>query len=382
MKKRITVIGGGFSGLTTAYYFRRSGFSVEVHEKSSSWGGVLQTHHTKFGMIETAANGILKTPTLVNLCQDINVRLLSSQKKKRFIYRNQPRQWPLTKKQTLQLLPSLISLLINKNSKKPTSGQTLADWTRQNLGTPALDYLVAPALQGVYADDPENMSAPLVLAPFFRSKKSHMVAPEKGMGDLVNQLVVWLKKHCVDLYTNSPYTLPKKWTYPHIICTDIKSLPSFHPALIKSARVKTLSLVSTTVFFRPSLEDLDGFGCLFPKAENFFHLGVLFNNCIFENRSQYRSETWIGKGNHLSDEELLKKVLQDRLRIQKDTKIESFQITRWSNVLPRYGKSLEEFLEDLHLPPQLYLNGNYLGRIGLSGILERSSSLPKIVSSV
>lgn len=439
MKKKVVVVGGGFSGLTTAYYLCRAGFSVEVHEASHSWGGVLQTHLTKFGMIETAANGFLRTQTLVDLCEDLGVFLLEAGEKsrRRLIYRDGPRRWPLKIRETLGFLPALAHLLVQKTSKRPLPGQSLSDWARQNLGSPALDYLVGPALQGVYADDSEKMSARLVLQKFFPEEKdnlspphcfprrlvkpcpgrwrprrlrlgrSHMVAPEKGMGELIDRLVDWLGRYGVGLYLNSSYVLPKekKWAAPHVICTGLKGffhLVKGHPVqdeLVKNksfsevfSGIETLSLTSTTIFFERSSKDLQAFGCLFPRTEGFFHLGVLFNDCIFDNRSsKYRSETWIGGGafyptaHELSDTELLEKVLQDRQHLQRDFNpqgqarevVQFFQSTRWPDVLPSYGKALEEFLQGWQPSTPLYLNGNYLGEIGLSGLLNRASQIPQ-----
>ena len=179
--KPVILIGGGFAGLTTAYYLRQKGFSVELHEKSSSWGGLLQTRKTPFGMVEKAANGILKTPLLVNLCKDLGILLLepNSRSKKRFIYRNQPKRWPLKGVETMKLLPSLMGLWLHKQKKEPQPGQTLAHWGKQNLGSAALNYLLAPALQGIYADTPEKMSASLIMSRFFHPSK-------KGGGERKN----------------------------------------------------------------------------------------------------------------------------------------------------------------------------------------------------
>lgn len=397
--KKATVIGGGFAGLTTAYYLSRSGFSVEVHERAHSWGGLLKTHHTPFGMIETAANGILKTQALVELCQEVGISLMGAGKKskRRFIYRNAAKRWPLNGMETFQLLPSLFLLLVCKKHKKPKPGQRLSHWVEETLNAKALNYLVAPALQGVYADSPEYMSAHLIMDRFFKTpkkktrKKLCTVAPEKGMGQLVDQLVSWLKKNQVALYPGSHYTLPTTLSHPHIVCTGVKATTQIIKQQCstlsqKLSNVDRLSLVSTTVFFKPSPDDLEGFGCLFPECENFFHLGVLYNDCIFENRSQeYRSETWIGGGATnptaigCSDKEILDGILRDRARVQKGSEIQFSQITRWPEVLPRYGLELKEALDISFMPQNLYLNGNYMGGIGLSRILERAHQLPNYI---
>ena len=224
------------------------------------------------------------------------------------------------------------------------------------------------------------------------------------MGELIEGLVNWLTQNSVSLHLNSHYVLPKDLSEPHVICTGIKGASELINNLVNSYDLSTrssikssslmidfarrlsavprINLVSTTVFFQGSSDDWDGFGCLFPPSENFFHLGVLYNDCIFCNRSEkYRSETWISGGSlnphaiKYSDKEIFEKILEDRHRLQREAQCLYYEVTRWPEVLPNYGLELEKILANLQLPSQLYLNGNYMGGIGLSHILERAAHL-------
>jgi protoporphyrinogen oxidase len=54
----------------------------------------------------------------------------------------------------------------------------------------------------------------------------------------------------------------------------------------------------------------------------------------------------------------------------------AIHITRWPAALPHYSIELERNLSTLPpAPPQVGLVGNYLGRIGLSGIIERAAAV-------
>jgi len=64
MAKTITVMGAGFSGLTTAYFLLKRGFKVRILEKSNRAGGLIETVQTEHGMFEKAANGILSSAKL------------------------------------------------------------------------------------------------------------------------------------------------------------------------------------------------------------------------------------------------------------------------------------------------------------------------------
>ncbi len=156
-------------------------------------------------------------------------------------------------------------------------------------------------------------------------------------------------------------------------------------------RLESLSIVSATCFFDRSTTDINGFGCLFAPGENMNFLGVLFNSDIFPNRSDhFRSETWIGGGAkgfnilNCTDKEIMAKIRLDRERLgQGWSKPKSMHICRWPNALPHFTGDLRRFLESdakRELAGQgIYLHGNFMGRIGLSSIVERSAKLAEIL---
>src|SRR5215218_7421620 len=69
--KKICIIGGGISGLTTAFLLKRKGFPVTVFEQSEKTGGNVQTIQRDGYTVEQGPNSLLKSPRLVDL-----VRLL------------------------------------------------------------------------------------------------------------------------------------------------------------------------------------------------------------------------------------------------------------------------------------------------------------------
>src|SRR5205807_6447531 len=104
MTKLITVIGAGFSGLTSAYFLVKRGFNVRVVEKNNRTGGLIETIQTDYGIVEKAANGILCSAKLEAIAKDVGVPLLTTRREghKRFIYRGKPRQLPLNLIETLK----------------------------------------------------------------------------------------------------------------------------------------------------------------------------------------------------------------------------------------------------------------------------------------
>ena len=94
MMRTITVVGAGFSGLTTAYFLSKQNCKVQVIESSGRTGGLIKTIRTAHGLVETAANGLLNSALLERMCADLGVPLIPTRRegRRRFIYRGRPKQ--------------------------------------------------------------------------------------------------------------------------------------------------------------------------------------------------------------------------------------------------------------------------------------------------
>lgn len=144
-----------------------------------------------------------------------------------------------------------------------------------------------------------------------------------------------------------------------------------------------LPVVSATLFYPSEAAFLKGFGCLFSEREKMNSLGVLFPGCIFPDRTSVHAETWIMGGAvrpevaQWSPEQVMAEIADDRNRLSGH-KVEPVdrQLYQWPKALPYYDLYLEQALKELSLPKGLFLNGNFLGKIGLAGLIERGLELP------
>jgi oxygen-dependent protoporphyrinogen oxidase len=390
----IKVVGAGFSGLVTAYYLARDGFKVQMCEQSSRAGGLIKTIQTPHGLVETAANGLLNSARLEALCADIGVPLLPTRRdgRKRFIFRGRPKQIPLNVPDVFCLG---VRLAANTLSLRPRQFETIAEWGRRVLGKGATNYLLVPALGGIYAGDPEKLSASLIFGRAAlpghlrtnrpaRAKMRGTVAPPHGMQQLIDGLADYLKRAGVEFVFN--HCAQAEANEPMAVCLSARSAAEFladiAPEVSRALRgIEMLSLVTATSFYSPEAARLKGFGCLFPRDQGYRARGVLFNDCIFEGRGPAHAETWIFGGAldtdvvNLSDQELAQLIAEERERFfGANDPVLDVQITRWPNVLPHYSIELERILTTLPpLSPNIALVGNYLGRIGLAKILERAA---------
>jgi oxygen-dependent protoporphyrinogen oxidase len=392
--QRIKVVGAGFSGLVTAYFLTKQGFTVEVCEKSSRAGGLIKTIRTPHGLVETAANGLLNSARLEAMCADVGVPLQATSRegRKRFIYRGRPRQISLDLSEILKLV---WRTTLNVRKLRPRQFETISDWGRRVIGKSATDYLLAPALGGIYAGDPQQMSASLIFGRAAlpdhlhtnrpeRGRVHGTVAPANGMQQLIDGLHEYLNRAGVEFRLDHSDTAEE--ACPTVICLSAAAasdyLTELAPEISRAlGRIEMLSIATVTCFYAADAARLKGFGCLFPGDQGFRTRGVLFNDFIFEGRGPAHAETWIFGGAldpevlNLSDQEFAESIASERERFYgyRDEMLD-IHITRWPKALPHYSVDLEQILMSLPPPPSnTSLVGNYLGRIGLAKILERAA---------
>jgi oxygen-dependent protoporphyrinogen oxidase len=401
MSKVVHIIGAGFSSLTLAWELRRRGMDVHIYEQSERTGGLLRSTRTLTHLREAAANGIMWNSRLQNLSEELDLSFYpaSEEAKKRFIYRRGLRRWPLSGKETLDFLWKTARFFFHTKirrdqSMKPQPHETIAHWCVRNATPATHEYLIKPVLQGIHAGDTEGMSASLVVKAVGGSKGTY--APRNGMEALIQSLERHLLKKGVRFSMgqkmggselpppNEPLVVATSaWTAAEIL------RERFPQVSAQLQKIHSVPLVSVTNVWKMPVEQLPGFGCLFPPIENFHSLGVLANGNIFPDRGPDYSETWILGGAlkqnicQLSDEELQSLVLEDRQRMLGSLQNPSeVFIERYERALPRYDLQLEEVLENLKLPDHLFLTGNYLGRLGLAKIYDQNIALAEAMAKV
>lgn len=392
------MVGGGFSGLVTAYYLSRQGIAVDLHEASPKLGGLLQSERTNCGLVESAANGLILNDDLIELLADLNLEYVRPLKtaKRRFIFRSgRLRRWPLTVAESVELIVKIIPrFLFKKYTLKPTEQETVWMWGLRNFTLAATNYILSPGLQGIYAGNAHKMSASLILGQLFKrkiEKYKGTVSFKNGMEELVEALERKLRQQGVQIHLNSFYRL-EALEVPHVICVSAsvvaQVVEKLSPDLALSlSHIEVLPVLSATIFFERPKKQICGFGVVFPDDQGFRVLGILSNTNIFENRGPQYSETWIFGGTRSpeiltkSSEEILSLIQEERKKILgvEDTFLD-YRINPRPKALPHYTLEHKKILEELKLPKYLYLNGNYMGVIGLSKILSRSKELVREIT--
>jgi protoporphyrinogen/coproporphyrinogen III oxidase len=173
--KKVMVIGGGISGLSTAWLLdkraREAGISLDLCllEQEQQPGGKIKSVREDGFLCEWGPNGFLDSkPQTLELCAALGItdRLHRSNDnaRKRYIFtggelHRLPENGPSFLKSRLLSWPGKFRLLGEPFAANPPgTDESLAAFGRRRLGAEALQKLIAPMASGIFAGDPETMS--------------------------------------------------------------------------------------------------------------------------------------------------------------------------------------------------------------------------------
>ncbi|HZT22682.1 MAG TPA: protoporphyrinogen oxidase [Verrucomicrobiae bacterium] len=170
--KSVAVIGAGVTGLTAAFYLKRSGVPVTVFEAGPRPGGVIRSVRQNGFLAECGPNTILETsPQITQLIRDAGLenRKLATDPRAaaRFLVRDkQPVAMPDSPPGflTTRLFSVQAKLAVLREPFVPPRRdgveESVAEFVTRRLNREILERAVDALVAGVYAGDPHQLSLP------------------------------------------------------------------------------------------------------------------------------------------------------------------------------------------------------------------------------
>jgi oxygen-dependent protoporphyrinogen oxidase len=384
--RRARVVGAGLSGLAAAWHLADRGFNVTVIDGASSAGGLIQTHATPHGPIETGANAFVWNACVAKWFTRLELEPIFPlpTSRRRYIFRHgAPHRWPLSIVES-SALAARLGWAAATRSMSAKHDESMAAWGDRVLGAAATEWLLEPAMQGIYASPARELSARVILGGRAKGPR-RLAAPPNGMGEFITRLSERLSQRGVR-FAFGQAVGGLNDTTPTVVAAGAASAarllaPHAPEMAARIAAVRVAPLATLTMFFTPHDLDLHGFGVLFPRASGVSALGVLHNTDIFPGRGAQRSETWIigdrdREMTRWSDDALHRAIAADRHRLTgRSADPLAARLTRWEQAIPIYDESIPAVGAAMpSLPPWLALTGNYLGRIGVAALLDRAEA--------
>ncbi|MBF0441996.1 MAG: protoporphyrinogen oxidase [Oligoflexales bacterium] len=436
-KSSVAVVGGGISGLSCAHVLSRRGFNVEVFEKERIAGGNARSELKNGYLIERGPNTFMGSATdILRLIESLEISAsmieTDPHARRRFIVRNS----------ILHEVPSSLSSFFTTSLLNPwekfrlalepfiprggRNGESAAEFFDRRFGKGASRVLAGAFISGVFAGDPDMLSAEASFPLFYGFEKNHgsmifgafhhrrkkranlegetqfirktgggLYSMKNGLGQITERLFEILGERC---HTSSQVQSIEIRKDRYIVCTSERSYeaeylvmatpPHEAAALLGSISRSLADLLGSIVMAPVAVLYLtypasagrldDGFGFLVPRNEGLRSLGVLYSSSLFSNRAPSGMELLTAfaggmldaKAVDLSDRELFDIATGDLGAItKKNLDLRLIEVKRYHGAIPQFKIGYLEMMKQIRFlvskQKGLHLCGNYLKGVGM-----------------
>jgi oxygen-dependent protoporphyrinogen oxidase len=431
---RIVIVGGGISGLSTAFYVKqhRPDWEVTVLERNARLGGTMGTEVVDGFRFEQGSNGFLSnkpdTLDLVKAAGGGHLLLPSNNAARvRYIYKDALRRLPENP------FAFLGTKLLSPSGKLRTLGEifvparqddadeTLQSFGYRRVGKEFTDTFLDAMTAGIYASTPETLSVqaafPLVVAlerdhgGLFRGmlkRRKKQTGPGGVLMSFVRGVSTFIDHLGARLdaavrtgvavtgvsYEQGRYTVHTKGgdleadqlvlATPAYVATDLLR----HMDVAAAARLEQIEYTPISVVglgYHRLAHPLAGFGLLTTASAQKPILGVLWDSSIFPDRvpdgaTALRAMIGGQRNPELAlqdDDQLVATALRGiRETMGVDAIPDVTFVKRWDRGIPNYRvghlANVDALFAQLHAYPGLYLNSNAYYGIGLNDCVRNS----------
>ena len=180
----IAIIGGGLTGLSTAYYLKKAGVKFHLFEKMDRLGGVIQSVHENGFMYEKGPNsGVLSHPESAELLEALKgkceIENADQSSKVRLIWKG--KKWHALPSGLLGGVTTPLFSWFDKfrilgepfRAKGANPEERLDALVKRRMGKSFLDYAVDPFILGIYAGDPSWLVPKYALPKLYKLEQDY-----------------------------------------------------------------------------------------------------------------------------------------------------------------------------------------------------------------
>jgi oxygen-dependent protoporphyrinogen oxidase len=436
MSAEVIVVGGGSAGLSAAWRLHNQGIEVLLLEAEGTPGGNVQTEVVDGFRLERGPHTFLASADDIFALADevgIEEELAASRPAaaNRFIVRGEKiHRVPsgpgsFLKTRLLSSRGKLDLLTEPFRTKRGDPSETAAQFFERRFGKEGARVLAGAFISGVYAGDPEALSAPAAFPLFwgFEQESGGMIrgalklmrerkaqrkargetAPRRkglyscrlGLGQLSSSVAAALDGRChtgekvVSLSRDGDCFRVETSRGEHRAPQVIIAVPPAEAARLTGALdpgmeplIGSIPMAPVAVVhmgFRQRVGEVpEGFGFLAPRKEGIRTLGVLFPSRLFDGRTPNGGDLLTGYVGGMLDQEVVDRTDEELLAIVTGdldrllglkAKPSMIRVARYPHAIPQlvlgHLERIAEIRDRLRAIPGLHLAGNYLRGVGI-----------------
>ncbi|MDP1835132.1 MAG: protoporphyrinogen oxidase [Chlamydiales bacterium] len=416
MARKIIILGGGISGLSTAWHLKKvhgSEVDVTILERTKRLGGWIQTHRQEGYLFElgprscrASGSGLSTLQLVEQLGLQSEILVPSSHAKKRYIYTKGALRKVPTNPLSFLISPLTRPLIwpLLREWRVPASrveDESIHDFVERRLGAHAARVLIDPLISGIYAGDTRKLSvksclpflheweikqgsilgglfkqSPAVYSSAFVKSiaKAGLFTFRRGMQQLVDTLGIRVDAEILTDCTVTKVEGQTVYTTRGVFEGDeiISAVPSHSLAtILNDPALNEIPFTSVAVVcfgYSQSVLPLNGFGYLIPSSEAEKLLGVVWDSSAFPQHNQQKDETrltcMIG-GEHMKNFannsvedfiEIAKEGLRRHLSIYAEPDVTTVKLA--NHAIPQYTLGHAQRVSELQAKLSIKLTGS------------------------
>lgn len=431
-KKHIIILGSGISGLSAAWQLSKRAPECEITilEEKERAGGWIQSSSMEGFFFELGPRVFKasKSAALLDLIKDLGledkIQLTRGAGERHILHEGKLQSVPSSLSSFLfsPLTRGLILPLLTEWRKKPLAAfdESIAEFITRRFGKKVLDHLFDPLTQGIYAEDPKELSIRSCFGmlkewedqygsitsglwnELVKKKKEKnssyggaLFTLQGGVENLIKVLIAKVKCHIA--YGQKALAVQRtslNWevvTQGKVWHADAVfiALPPFEAARVLQgaspeaakdlSEIPSISITSVLVGFSQDVLRYEGFGYLVGAKEKLPILGAVFDSKTFGDVEKKQTRlTLMLKGSGYTKEEIDQCVdlcLKTHLHVEKCPEFQCVHVSE--KAIPKFlvgHKDKVAFIERTLSKtfPNCFLLGNYLQGVSVSDCIKRS----------